>query len=132
MTTKNSKPADPLIAQVTQAANRAAANLSACSVGVCEAIDTISQSCSLPDTRRSACRRLLLTQSDALKNLASLCDKTAKRLSAATAQLTQGSPQEEVLTELLAISRFMSDQLRSEKENARRVLCALRGSDTEA
>jgi len=65
----------------------------------------------------------------ALENLVALCSKGARRLSDVAAKLVNNSAEEEALAELLAVSRFIGDQLQSEKEDVRRILSRLQGHD---
>ena len=120
-----SKPLN-LTPELKLSLDAAAANLSACGVGASKAAEAISRACDSPQTKGSLYKDLLHIKVAALRNLATLCDKGAKRLSDAAADAVQSNYPEDVLSELLALARFIGDQLRSEHADACRLLSFLR------
>ena len=129
MTEHGNNTAGPDRSGMVRLATKATANLDACGESVEKAVVDIARSCDTLGTRGAAHQEMLREKIGALENLAALCSKGAKRLSDVTAKLRSDSAEEEALAELLAVSRFIGDQLRSEKEDVRRILSTLQDHD---
>jgi len=105
---------------------RAAAQLRACRDGLQSSIDVIRGAMDMPHTRGSTFSEFLRIKVEALENLRSLCNTVAGRLSNGAAELMRGKLDKKLLDEILMISRFAADQLRSEQRDAVRILNMLR------
>ena len=110
------------LSQVAQAVNRSISNLDKCGANVRELIATIQKSRVSAGDEEPISRDVLHVKIDALKNLSALCTRGTKRLSALAVKLASDRTQQGVFSEVTAISRFISDQLQSEKEDIRRIL----------
>ena len=103
--------------------NTACAHLSAWGLGVRESTEAILHSWREAGAKGLAHQDLLRAKTADLKRLSILCDLASERL------LNLGDlGQEKAMRELVAVSRFIADQLRCEEAEARRVLSILRDS----
>ena len=108
--------------------NTACARLSTCGQGLRESTHTILDSFRAAGTRGSACQDLLRAKTEDLRRLSMLCDVASERLLNLGDQVPDDMGQEKAMCELVAVSRFVADQLRCEEAEARCVLSVLRDS----
>jgi len=119
-------PARSSPAKARQAVNSAIANLSTCGASVQNLIAAILELRASDGSEEPTPRdNLLRGKVDDLKNLSVLCDNGVKRLSRLATKLSDDCSQQEVFAEVTGISRFISDQLQSEKVDIRRVLSTM-------
>jgi len=122
----NNDSPDSDFAHITTAVKEAAEGLLTCQRGIQQSIAEIRQSFDSPGTKGAALRDMLAPKIEALKNLSTLCNNGAKLLARVAAKATQGSSEQEVMRELWGASRFIADQLHSERADAYRILGELR------
>jgi len=122
----NNHSPDSDFAHISTAVKEAAEGLLACQRGIQKSIAAIRQSFDSPGTKGAALRDMLTPKIEALKNLSTLCNNGAKLLARVAAKATQGSSEQEVMRELRGASRFIADQLHSERADAHRILGELR------
>jgi hypothetical protein len=82
----------------------------------------IEKSCYIHGTKGAAHRGELLAKVDNLRKLAVLYNSAAKRLMDLVMKLTTGVSEDAVLRELFSYGQFLADQLKSEENEAKRIL----------
>ncbi len=102
-----------------------AETISACGKDIQKAAENIMAVCHIPGTKGAAYGNQLLAKVDDLKKLAVLHSTASKKLISAVCKITNGMPEDEVLSDIIVFSNFYADQLKSGKKEACHVLSAL-------
>ena len=87
-----------------------------------KAAENIETACHTHGTKGAAHKDELLTKADNLRKLAALYNSAVKRLMNIVSKLTGDVPDNKVLNELIMYGQFLVDQLKSEEDEARRIL----------
>ncbi len=105
-----------------------AETISACGKDIQEAAENIMAVCHIPGTKGAAYRNQLLAKVDDLKKMAVLYSTASKKLIRAVSKITNGMPEDEVLSDIIVFSNFYADQLKCEEDKLHHILCILRGA----
>lgn len=114
-------------AEITHAANCAAAHLHACGTEVKDSVETIRNSFQIPGAVGAAHKDLLQTKIKGLFNLANLCTYSAQRLLDECSRSFRQAHSNQNFNDILMVCQSLLDQLNSEQADACRVLGMLRG-----
>ena len=113
-----------------QALMEAAQNIFAGGKDILKSSETIMKSCLTQGTVGEAHKSQLLVKVEELKKLAGLYNSVANRLENAAGKLASGTPEEKVMSEVLAYNSFFADQLESEKSDGENLLNMLKNNGT--
>ncbi len=104
-----------------------AETISACGKDIQKAAENIMAVCYIPGTKGAAYRDQLLAKVDDLKKMAVLYSTASKKLISAVCKITNGMPEDEVLSDIIVFTNFYADQLKCEEDGLHHILCILRG-----
>jgi hypothetical protein len=104
-----------------------AETISACGKDIQKTAENIMAVCHIPGTKGAAYGNQLLAKVDDLKKLAVLHSTASKKLISAVCKITNGMPEDEVLSDIIVFSNFYTDQLKCEEDELHHILCILRG-----
>lgn len=113
-------------AEITRAANCAAAQLHACGTDVKNSVEIIRNSFQIPGTVGAAHKDLLQTKIKGLFNLANLCTYSAQRLLDECSRSFRQAHSNQNFNDILMVCQSLLDQLNSEQADACLVLDTIR------
>ena len=126
----NAKAANVL--EVIAALKRTATELAVSGEGILQSTETIVRECNTWGTKGAAYHNLLIEKVEELRNVHSLSRTLGVKLVEYADRLSGDQPEDKALPELLGVSQFLVDQIRSEQRDARCILSLLQQGRSEA